>query len=48
MWLVQVIEIGTGKVLEEGWNRSRELMESFAKEMKEKYPNQSVCLDYNS
>lgn len=48
MWFVQVIEIGTGKVLAESCSRNRDEMESFAKEMEIKFPNQSVCLDYES
>jgi hypothetical protein len=48
MWLVQVIERGSGKVLAEDWSRDRDKMESVAKEMKVKFPNANVCLDYNS
>jgi hypothetical protein len=48
MWIVQVIEVGTGKLLEENWSRDREKMEIFSKEMEIKFPNENVCLDYMS
>jgi len=48
MWLVQVIEVGTGKLLDEAWGRDRALVEAKRDEFKVMYPNANVCFDYNS
>jgi hypothetical protein len=48
MWIIQVIEIGTGKVLAEDWSRDRDKMEASAKELKVKFPKANVCLEYMS
>lgn len=48
MWIVQVIERGTGKLLDEFWSRDRDSVESKRDEFKVTYPNANVCFDYNS
>ena len=48
MWIVQVIERGTGKLLNEFWGRDRDLVDAKRKEFELEYPNQNVCFDYNS
>jgi len=48
MWIVQVIEVGTGKLLAEDWSRDRDKMEKVSKEMEIKFPKANVCLDYMS
>lgn len=48
MWIVQVIEIGTGKLLDEFWGRDRQTVQDKADEFALTYPNASICCDYNS
>lgn len=48
MWIVQVIEIGTGKLLDEFWGRDRQTVQDKADEFAKTYPNASICCDYNS
>lgn len=48
MFLVQVIEKGTGKLLAEYWNRNRKLVEEKKDEFKTQFPNASVIFEYNS
>lgn len=48
MWIVQVIERGTGKLLDEFWGRDRDTVDAKRKEFEIQYPNQNVCFDYNS
>ena len=48
MWIVQVIEIGTGKLLDEFWGRDRKKVQDKADEFALTYPNASICCDYNS
>ena len=48
MWIVQVIEVGTGKLLDEFWGRDRQTVQDKADEFAKTYPNASICCDYNS
>lgn len=48
MWLVQVIEIGSGKLLAEACDRSYDVVKAKADEFKKSFANQSVCLEYVS
>jgi hypothetical protein len=48
MWIVQVIEVGTGKLLNEFWGRDRDTVKAKADEFELEYPNANVCFDYNS
>jgi hypothetical protein len=48
MWIVQVIEVGTGKLLNEFWGRDRDTVDAKRKEFELEYPNENVCFDYNS
>ena len=48
MFLVQVIEKGSGKLLAEYFNRNRKLVEAKEEEFKIEFPNASVIFGYNS
>lgn len=48
MWIVQVIEIGTGKLLNEFWSVDRDKVEAKRVEFNATYPKASVMMEYNS
>ena len=48
MWLVEVIEKGSGKVLAYACERSYNVAKAKADEFKLSFANQSVCLEYVS
>lgn len=48
MWITQVIEVGTGKLLDEFWSRDRDAVDAKAKEFSVTYPKANICTDYNS
>lgn len=48
MWSFQVIEIGTGKLLNEFFSRNRAEVEDRYKEFKTSYPSESVIMGYDS
>ena len=48
MWIVQVIEVGTGKLLDEFWGRDRTEVQAKADEFRLTYPKANICCDYNS
>ena len=48
MWIVEVIEKGTGKLLDEAYGRDRKPVENAYKKFKVKYPDASVIMEYMS
>ena len=48
MWFVQVIEVGTGKVLDGFGSRNRKEAETQRLALEMKYPNANIDLEYVS
>ena len=48
MWIVEVIEKGTGKLLAEDYGRDRSKIETSYKKFQKKYPDASVIMEYMS
>ena len=48
MWIVEVIERGTGKLLDEAYGRDRKPVETAYKKFQKKYPDASVIMEYMS